>query len=1015
MAEYGSESVIFFEVIQPICSRRYGDAFGSPTGGCQAQLGVTGDRKCFNTRVTCQDPTNYNPESLTLRFARDQVGLLEYGVGEIGSPLEDISNIIPSLISISTNPAAINLGAMDRSASALGQREVVTVDLFDHKHSDLHVDPYRLERITGDAGPAEYLLMKGMVGDFVSTPDPGSPGGITTTFNDLDVRVHIALDDWTPTPIRTDIIAKRDTGGLIGQFMLSVTGGSNTPRGRLTLFWWDSGGTLKIANSTQIVNATDGEAIHIRATIDLETSESPSNYVVTFYKSQDGENWTQIGDAVTTAGSTSIAIRDDPWRINPDFDGSNNVISGKIYSVHVYSGIDGTLLIDFDPSLSALGDTTITSSTGDVWTINQAGNPFAELASDGYDPYESGTFWGKWLARNPYHSNYACRVREGYIGQTLDEMRVRNYIIDRVDGPVNGRVKITAKDLFSKIEAKKAVAPTASRGELLADISAVATSATLSPTGIGDLDYPAIVGSPSEFYVAIGEEVIKCSRSGDTLNLLTRGALDTVAAAHDQEDLVQWVLVYDSQLCHDIVQDLLVNYSEISASLIDSADWDTQAEQLTQLYTARIADPTPVNELIGELAEQAGFTVWPDPVTQMIQFRALRAAVPTPTINDDDWILEDSFSSKLQISKRVSEVWVYYGQKSPVEDLEERRNFRSRLVVVDTDAEDSTQYGVPAIREVFSRWIPQFGRSFAEDTADRILAQFRDPPIEAEFRLYADRDGALELTQQFYLEVAELQDEIGELEPTPMAVTQLARGENDIRVKAQEVHFTVQEGEESVERIIYIENDDYNLNLRTIHDSLYAPPLGGSPSEQITFIIISGVTVGSTSTSSPALRTGSWPANVLLTLENRGRIQGKGGKGGDGYPFTTDDGGAGGDALLVESLLRLENAAGEIWGGGGGGAGNQFVVCSGGGAAGTDPGLSGTNEASQPEAADGTTESGGAVIAVCVGLSGAGGNPGLAGGTGSGSGTGGAAGKYINGIANVIMGSPQGDLRGGVS
>jgi hypothetical protein len=89
--------------------------------------------------VTCPVPADYDPVTLTLRFAREQEGTAMYG------PL------IPSLIDLETTPAAINLAAMDKNTSALGSREVVTMQFQDHKHSDHLVDKYRLERITGEA------------------------------------------------------------------------------------------------------------------------------------------------------------------------------------------------------------------------------------------------------------------------------------------------------------------------------------------------------------------------------------------------------------------------------------------------------------------------------------------------------------------------------------------------------------------------------------------------------------------------------------------------------------------------------------------------------------------------------------------------------------------------------------------------------------------------------------------------------------------------------------------------
>jgi hypothetical protein len=44
----------FVEIELPVCTLTYGE---SP---CTAALGVTGDKKCFNTRKTCQDIANYD-------------------------------------------------------------------------------------------------------------------------------------------------------------------------------------------------------------------------------------------------------------------------------------------------------------------------------------------------------------------------------------------------------------------------------------------------------------------------------------------------------------------------------------------------------------------------------------------------------------------------------------------------------------------------------------------------------------------------------------------------------------------------------------------------------------------------------------------------------------------------------------------------------------------------------------------------------------------------------------------
>src|SRR5690606_6804173 len=131
-----------------------------------------------------------------------------------------------------------------------------------------------------------------------------------------------------------------------------------------------------------------------------------------------------------------------------------------------------------------------------------------------------------------------------------DEMSVRHYVVDRVEGPANGSWSLVAKDLLSRIELKKAMAPRASQGRLASGITSSDVSATLEPTGIGDLEYPA------SGRIRFGDEIIAFTRSGDTLTLTQRGDLNTEAADHDADDVAQLVLSYSAEKVEDIVYDL---------------------------------------------------------------------------------------------------------------------------------------------------------------------------------------------------------------------------------------------------------------------------------------------------------------------------------------------------------------------------------------------------------------------------------------------------------------------------
>jgi len=668
------------------------------------------------------------------------------------------------------------------------------------------------------------------------------------------------------------------------------------------------------------------------------------------------------------------------------------------------------------------------------------------------DPYLKGTYWGKWIARNKFYPSFACRVREGVVGQALEDMRVRHYVVDQVSGPNDGVVQLGAMDLFSKIEAQKAVAPAPSQGELAAAITGSPGSFTLAPSGIGSLTpaqggYSTITNVVSG-YVTIGDEIIEVTRVGDVCTVVERGALNTEVSDHDDEDLVQLVLAIEAELVQDIFYLLFTGYTSIDAAAIDKPAWDVIAEDLPDLYTAYIAKPTPVLDLVGELMEQAGVTLFPDVSTGMIEFVPLRAGTITPTVNDRDFIAAGTLTHKRQEDRRVSTVGVRYGLKDPTKDVDEDTNFHSRILV--TDPSSAENYGSDAIRWVNSRWIPQFGRQVAQRCGQRILSMFVDPPLEANFTVDSARDGDFRLGSYFYLQVPEAQEHTGESRLVPMATTSIRRSENQIDIGGQSVAFA--EDPESFERVIHIENDSMNLTLRTIHDSIFAVPVSG---DVVTFILDPDVFVGSNSTSVAAIRTGIWPEGVDVTLIFKGRTQGRGGEAGaggsDGSGGTPGSAGAqGGPALEAESPISVDNTDGQIWAGGGGGGGGASVIfvfssfgetLGGGGGGGGAGNLSGgggsggvgSGSPGSPGSAGGDS-SGGAGGAGAVGLGGnagsggAGGGPGLPGNSGAsytdngtadatfgGSpGAGGAAGNYIVGNSFVTW-LATGDRRGGVS
>lgn len=115
------------------CTLNYG------VGACAAALGVTGQKKCFNSFKTCQDTDNFDKGVLTLRFCKNQDG----------APRG--KTVFPALQKVSTNATVLNIAGIESGTGALGRREKVTISLQDFTYSDELTDPYRAGRADGTA------------------------------------------------------------------------------------------------------------------------------------------------------------------------------------------------------------------------------------------------------------------------------------------------------------------------------------------------------------------------------------------------------------------------------------------------------------------------------------------------------------------------------------------------------------------------------------------------------------------------------------------------------------------------------------------------------------------------------------------------------------------------------------------------------------------------------------------------------------------------------------------------
>ena len=367
----------------------------------------------------------------------------------------------------------------------------------------------------------------------------------------------------------------------------------------------------------------------------------------------------------------------------------------------------------------------------------------AQFSGVGYDPMDQGTFWTKWLRRNPYYVNWPIRIREGYVGQDPSEMMTRNYIIEDISGPdSSGNVSIKAQDIFALADDDKAQCPVQSQGVLNMAMSAGATAIPIKGYVSGEY--------PTSGTVRIDDEIITYNGSSEALGVLTltivaRGTDGTAAEAHDEDSRVQLcyrVADADDVYVWEVLQELLEDYAGVPTEYIPFADWQAQglAWLPTMTVTTLITEPTGVKSLIEELSEQCLFDLWWDERAQELKFRPVHAPSDDPVeFNDRQHIIEKSWSQSSDMKTRITQVWIFYNPRNRILGVEESDNYQEVRIRIDPSLESTDLYGEARVKTIYSRWIENANQAI--QLSARYLSRFQDGAKYLKIRCDAkDRD-----------------------------------------------------------------------------------------------------------------------------------------------------------------------------------------------------------------------------------------------------------------------------------
>ena len=412
------------------------------------------------------------------------------------------------------------------------------------------------------------------------------------------------------------------------------------------------------------------------------------------------------------------------------------------------------------------------------------------LSGRNYIAKDTGSFFGKLLARNPYWEGRPITTYFRYGTESASQ----KFIVDRFERSAKGGdVSLIGKDPLKLVDGIKAQCPAANDGVTTSAITG--TPATWTMDADSADQYPTAAS-----YYRLDDEIIKATRAAGVFTIVTRGTWSTIAADHGSGTKVQLCAAWESVDMDDILADLLENYAGIDPAYIPTADWQDEFTQWLSDFTLTniVVDPTPVGDLLDQLLVESGCNLWWDAYDEEIKFKADVPVLPTSPdyppieLNDRQNIIKNSLTYKVDTKQRVSQFWLYTTRRGYLEGEEDPVNYEIFTIRADLTGEGALAYGTKSISRIFCRWITD---SQAGQTASRYLARFRHPPAVVRFEL-DPQDASLKTGQHFILESAAMQGVTGAPAVVEFECTSVDFDPNTQKITIEGLQFRFQQGDD---------------------------------------------------------------------------------------------------------------------------------------------------------------------------------------------------------------------------
>ena len=338
----------------------------------------------------------------------------------------------------------------------------------------------------------------------------------------------------------------------------------------------------------------------------------------------------------------------------------------------------------------------------------------------GIDPYVAdrssiqGTFWRKFLARNPNYKGRLFQRYHGFIGLDEGDFELRFVgLLDNISRKGDA-VTIEAVDML------KSLAKISVPDEVDVKLTSNVTNADVTIT-VDDTTVLSAAG-----HVRISDEIIAYTgKTATQLTGCTRAQFDTVAEAHDADDNLQPCRYYEKGNIFDIMEEMLDTDAAYDAGYINSvAIADAKAWPGSDIDVwAIISEPTPLANLYFELLELVDCKSWvaEDLKITIARNYPNRGGREYTYWNDAENVNDQSAEVDLNEESRITRVILYW-DKDAVGDLEKQASYSRLSIAVEAGAESASEYNDEIPKKMWSRWLhPDCG---TEEELDYWVEQF---------------------------------------------------------------------------------------------------------------------------------------------------------------------------------------------------------------------------------------------------------------------------------------------------